>query len=932
MSAGLVFFFAFAFPSTVQAQPQLRNATSFDTGDSLYFWSARIGARLFRDSVQSDTTTGYHVMSSTIYMPDLVGDSLIKSLRYVPNDTNPIFHDSAMMYLFDRLSFRFTIYDSSTAGLDYFTVDTLGNGMQRIAPGYKTSVRLGCMYDTYYGIQVDSNDDFLSRDALQAIIDNFIATRRLPDSLFYRLNKMFIESDWRIRTEAPIVDTLAVLQQRLARYTMGSQSLFYTMRVTEENALFFINFAIVARSYNHDTWQAGEFLVRVVSRDSTGEWANEPINDNLWYKVSAPRNVTNLGEDSPWKPGYYDGGWPDMYVYKPWSKCAVNLSDFIGQDVRVEFYSSNCVYGVDPLYTYFAGDYTTPVLISSGCTGGTSIFIDSLVAPAGLSGYEWFASLDGPQDNLFDVEHMDTIHWRRLTGYLRSNIYGPTITDFVLAGENNQMDTLSQQTFMCIMYSALDPAKPVASKLYVNVYNHKPTPMCEVHDSCDLSITFVGTSTAPVGDEIDTAASYFVVFNDFYGHEPIDTLYGNTVRYVFPEARPFLIEQQALVVPFDSNGTTCSGGRRFFVTPRGSTPVPVILSDHSLCYGSPLHARAQFDSAARQERADGTLRMEWSVNGQPPTALNSEQVNMVGDSILSLFLLPEGAHAVCITSTNRRGCVHRECDTVHVYKNPRILIDPPSGVVCIGDSLTLEAFRDDRQIDTAYFLWSAEPSDTLLDAQQGSPVLHLQPTVDTRYTLHTSPLSICQLEDITVLITISEYPQAQLAVSPNPLDLDHPVVNLTDLTEGATHNMWYLSDGTQLSGMHLSHSFVSVPSEGVSITLHTCNYADCCVDTTVQLSVDAVTLWIPNVFIPGDERNGIFSISTNQQLLEFELYLYDRRGRLVYTSDDPQFEWDGTDMQGHPLPQGAYVYVFSYRLASSDTYRYPVKGTVTLLR
>ena len=330
--------------------------------------------------------------------------------------------------------------------------------------------------------------------------------------------------------------------------------------------------------------------------------------------------------------------------------------------------------------------------------------------------------------------------------------------------------------------------------------------------------------------------------------------------------------------------------------------------------------------------AEGTLHLEWTVNGQPLSSLNPEYVTNTGDTLLVLTALPEGSHEVALTTTNRRGCVYTSRDTVYIYQQPRILTDPASGVLCLGDTLRLEAFRDDRQLDSAWFEWSAEPPDSDLDAQQGSPIVYLSPEVNSVYTLHTSPLSLCQVEDISVSITVSEYPVPQLSVTPNPLDMDHPVANLNDLTEGAMYSTWYLSDGTVLSGLHLSHSFLSVPTEGVTITLHTCNYADCCADTTITIGLAAATLWIPNIFFPGGAENNRFFLSFNQQLLEFEIYIYDRRGQLVYTSTDPRFEWDGTDLHGQPLPQGAYVYVFSYRLASSDTYRYPVKGTVTLLR
>lgn len=931
----------------VWAQPQFLNTTSFDTGDSLYYWSARIGARTYQDSVFDDTTTGYHVMNTCTYTPDLVGDSIIRSVYvrttfYTVEDTVIIYDsidpsiildtvikldtisfltDTCRDYGFDANMYRFYIYTQNDK--DQFTVDTLvpGSGMSRIAPGYTTSIRLGCMVNNRGAMGVDSNDNLLSRqtDSLMHIrlalsegppLDS--AQRALLDSLYPGLDT--------------IADTAAFLDRILEPNHYGSQSLFYTMRVTPENALLIINYAIVARRYDHTAYDAGEFLVRIVRRDLTGQWANEPINDSLWYKVSAPQLATELPANGPWRAGSTGTQWPCRYVYKPWNKCAVNLSEYIGEDVRVEFYTSNCIYGVDPLYAYIAGDYTSPTLTSSGCPMGSSPFIDTLVAPAGLLGYEWFVSDEGPQEDLSDYAHLDTVRFRRLTGRIASNVFCPTLQNFVVS----RHDTLTHQTFMCIMHSALDPAKPFISKLYANVYNHKPIAKFKTIDSCDRSLTFVSQAEAPLGDSLDPSSLYWVIYDDLSGAVVLDTLYGDSAYYHFDETRSYLVDQHIAIYDTDSTVQPCSAVRRSFCPVKGPTNVDLRLSNHILCLGTPLQAVCSFDSSAYGQWDEGTLQTEWIVDGVPLNDLTTPHY-LFRDTILQLPSLAEGMHVIEVSTRNRFHCAGSVVDTVYVYERPRILVDPRSRMLCLGDSLTLTAFRDDRQLDSAWFEWSAEPPDTALDRQQGSPILYLSPTQDVNYTLHPSDLSNCQQEDITVHISVFDPPVPMLSYSPPFVDLDNPVLILVDKTPNAWSTRWTFDDGSVVSSQRVSHVFSSPSRNGVSVIMETCNRG-CCVDTTITIPVDYNVLWVPNTFLPSDDENGYFSVYASQELVDFEIYIYNRRGLLVYRSRDPHFRWDGTDMNGRPLPQESYVYIIGYRTRVTGEYRYSTRGTVTLLR
>lgn len=869
----------------LQAQPQFLNTTSFDTGDSIYFWSARIGARLYsvhwdadreEDVVtQDDTTTGYHIMNTCPYNEDLVGDSVIRQVTIGDmDDSINVNADSCRSYDIDMSRHRFIIYDDSTAGLDQFTVDTNvpGSGMQRIPQGYVTSIRLGSMINSAQGVTTNSSGNYAGA------------------------------------------------------HKNGAQSLFYTMRITPDNALLIINFAIVARRYDHSAFDAGEFLVRIVARDSTGGWANEPINDSLWYKVSAP-HFTGTLEGTPWEEGSMGVAWPCRYVYKPWNKCAVSLDRFIDEDVRVEFYTANCIWGVDPLYAYIAGDYASPILSTTGCPGGLSPFVDTLIAPEGLVGYRWYAADHGVQSDLLNVDHMDTVSFHPLTPVLTSNIYCPTQHDFII--HNN--DTVKDQTFMCLMYSALDPAKPITSKIYANVRNHKPRVLCDIHDSCDRSITFYNRSVAAPGDTLDPSATYWVIYDDLYGEVPLDTLYGDTVHYVFPETRSYLVDQHVAITAGEGE-VPCSSTSRTYKTVRGPTPGILDLSSHGICAGMPLEVRCHLDSAAMLLLAGGRLTFDWTVNGLPLGEAGCE-IKPQGDTMLTFTNLPEGEYVIGLTINNHYNCPFHIDDTVYCFSIPRIEIDPPSGILCLGDSLTLTAFRDDMGEDSAWFEWTAVPPDPDLDRQQGLRSLRLSPTEDTRYTLHPSPLSHCQEGDISCDVEVYPYPVPAISYAPLALELDNPSVTLYDLTPGAAHTYWTFSDGGQSNGPRATHLFDSPSLDGVSVAMHTCNAAACCADTTVTIPLNTSSLWLPNVFSPSMEgANSRFSVVTNQELLDFEIYIYNRWGLLVWSTTDPRFQWDGTDLRGIPLPQGAYVYLLGYRLATSETYRYSLHGTVTLLR
>ena len=65
---------------------------------------------------------------------------------------------------------------------------------------------------------------------------------------------------------------------------------------------------------------------------------------------------------------------------------------------------------------------------------------------------------------------------------------------------------------------------------------------------------------------------------------------------------------------------------------------------------------------------------------------------------------------------------------------------------------------------------------------------------------------------------------------------------------------------------------------------------------------------LPNIFTPnGDGANDFLEIKSSD-LMEFSLVVIDAKNKIVFSSQDPSFKWDGTLMNGDEAPSGNYIY------------------------
>lgn len=92
---------------------------------------------------------------------------------------------------------------------------------------------------------------------------------------------------------------------------------------------------------------------------------------------------------------------------------------------------------------------------------------------------------------------------------------------------------------------------------------------------------------------------------------------------------------------------------------------------------------------------------------------------------------------------------------------------------------------------------------------------------------------------------------------------------------------------------------------------------------------------LPNVFTPNnDGANDILQPFPYDNVESVDFYLYDRWGQLIFKTDNPDIQWDGTDMHTkRPSSDGTYFYSCKVYVHSlNGTITKDLHGTITLLR
>lgn len=181
-------------------------------------------------------------------------------------------------------------------------------------------------------------------------------------------------------------------------------------------------------------------------------------------------------------------------------------------------------------------------------------------------------------------------------------------------------------------------------------------------------------------------------------------------------------------------------------------------------------------------------------------------------------------------------------------------------------------------------------------------------------------------------VIVNPLPIANFSFMPQPADINNPTIYFTDLSSGHITGIYDYGDGisepTTLGG-EIAHTYTDT---GKYQVLFTVNSIDGC-STTVSHTIiidPAFMIYIPNAFSPNrDGRNDVFT-PVMMGVDEYQIYIYDRFGQLIYETDNMSKGWDGTINGGDFATAGHYAY--AVRIIDLLGKKQNLTGSFTLIR
>ncbi len=224
--------------------------------------------------------------------------------------------------------------------------------------------------------------------------------------------------------------------------------------------------------------------------------------------------------------------------------------------------------------------------------------------------------------------------------------------------------------------------------------------------------------------------------------------------------------------------------------------------------------------------------------------------------------------------------------------------------------------------------WFSEPPDSTLVGQESELQVTVLPKTHTVYGVDVAYR--CRYT-ASIALNVVDVPHAAFKVTPEKLDYDNTSFDAYDDSKNANRRQWWVNDQLMSEQGSMLHYTADVRNTD-SVNLMLVASDGICSDTARQtIPVWHTGLYAPNVFIPSDYAYPRFVVQVNDAELK-DIAIFNRAGMCIYYNDtNPSEGWDGTH-NDKPCPQGAYVWIATYKRYDTPERQYVAKGTFTLLR
>jgi gliding motility-associated-like protein len=180
------------------------------------------------------------------------------------------------------------------------------------------------------------------------------------------------------------------------------------------------------------------------------------------------------------------------------------------------------------------------------------------------------------------------------------------------------------------------------------------------------------------------------------------------------------------------------------------------------------------------------------------------------------------------------------------------------------------------------------------------------------------------------LIRVLPKPTAGFKADRYETTIDEPQLFISDLSTQSDTCEYILSNGEVINKCNFSYQFLQVGT--YTITQLVENEFGCIDSISKTIIIKpAYRLYIPNSFTPNfDLLNDEFRVY-GEEIVEFNMQIFNRFGQKVYESYDINSGWDGTVRLSDKIsPSGVYTYLIYARSTDGEEFKY--MNTVILVR
>lgn len=208
--------------------------------------------------------------------------------------------------------------------------------------------------------------------------------------------------------------------------------------------------------------------------------------------------------------------------------------------------------------------------------------------------------------------------------------------------------------------------------------------------------------------------------------------------------------------------------------------------------------------------------------------------------------------------------------------------------------------------------------------------------VPGKYTIYLKTISdngCSSTDSIVQMIHVFPNPTAAFTTTPDSVAIVDPKFQFNDQSSGATSWLWNFGDPADDKTSTLQNPDHKYSEIGTYCTILKVQNQQGCVDSTEHcvVVVPEFIFYIPNAFTPNDDNINDRFTGTGIGINAFKMSIFDRWGKMIFSTDNINDPWDGKANKGQEVAQQD---VYSYLVEITDIFEKPhrIVGHVSLIR